>query len=198
MRIDIAVFDGIDELDVVGPCETLRAAPGGAFDVRVVSRTPQPFVTGQHAMRIAVDSVYEPGRAELLLVVGGGWVKRNPVGVRGEIARGDWRPLLVAAAARGTILASVCTGAMLLSDAGLTTGRRVATHHAAWDDLRASGAILVNERVVDDGDLLSCGGVTSGIDLGLYIIERFVSLAEAERIATHLEFTRFRPERRAT
>lgn len=70
-------------------------------------------------------------------------------------------------------IASVCTGAMLLAAAGLTSGRRVTTHHDALNDLRASGAQLVDgARVVDDGDLITAAGMTAGLDLALWIVER--------------------------
>ncbi len=69
-------------------------------------------------------------------------------------------------------VASVCTGAMVLAAAGLTSGRPATTHHCAHDDLRASGADLKDDRVVDDGDLITCGGVTSGLDMALWMVER--------------------------
>jgi transcriptional regulator GlxA family with amidase domain len=191
MKIDIVVYDGLDELDAVGPLEVLRGMEG-TFDVRLVTRTAQPEVAGQHRMRLAVDAAYEPGRAELLIVPGGGWVKRTPAGAWGEIQRGDWLPLL-AEAAHGAMMASVCTGAMLLAHAGITRGRRATTHHSAWADLAQTGALLVKERVVDDGNLITAGGVTSGIDLALWLIERFVSRDEADRAAERLEYVRYRP-----
>ena len=87
-------------------------------------------------------------------------------GTWGEVQRGDL-PARIAAAAPGCAwVASVCTGAMLLSAAGLTRGRPATTHHVAHADLAAAGAQLITDaRVVDDGDLLTAGGITSGLDL---------------------------------
>jgi transcriptional regulator GlxA family with amidase domain len=99
-----------------------------------------------------------------------------------------------AAADAGAVLAAVCTGAMLLATAGVLTGRRATTHHSAWADLEAAGAVLVRDRVVDDGDVVTAGGVTSGIDLGLWLIERFAGPDQAARAAERLEY---RPERPA-
>ena len=70
---------------------------------------------------------------------------------------------------------------MLLAATGITAGRRVTTHHLAIDDLRASGAEIVEGRFVDDGDIVSAGGVTSGIDLALHLVERFAGARIAER-----------------
>jgi transcriptional regulator GlxA family with amidase domain len=100
---------------------------------------------------------------------------------------------LASAATDGAVMASVCTGALLLAHAGVIGTRRAATHHAARADLAATGAIVVHDRVVDDGDLLSCGGVTSGLDLALWMVERFASEELAEAIAANMEYVRERP-----
>jgi transcriptional regulator GlxA family with amidase domain len=61
-------------------------------------------------------------------------------------------------------------------------------HHVAHDALRASGAIVVPERVVDDGDLVTAGGVTSGIDLGLYLVERWFGEAASKKVGVLMEY----------
>jgi transcriptional regulator GlxA family with amidase domain len=79
---------------------------------------------------------------------------------------------------------------MILAAAGLTDGRPATTHHAAIEDLRATGARIVDARVVDDGDLLTAGGVTSGLDLALWLVEREAGPALAQRVAEDLEHER--------
>lgn len=115
------------------------------------------------------------------------------MGAWGEAQRGDWLPLLAQARSTTACMAAVCTGTMLLAHAGLVKGRRAATHHLALEDLLASGAIVVNERVVDDGDLVTSGGVTSGIDLALWLVEREFSAALADDVASRMEYPRRRP-----
>ena len=83
----------------------------------------------------------------------------------------------------------------LLAHAGVVGARRAATHHRAWSDLEATGATVVRERVVDDGDLMTSGGVTSGIDLALWIVEREVSRDLANDVAHRMEYSRTRPSR---
>lgn len=85
-------------------------------------------------------------------------------------------------------MASVCIGGMLLAHAGLTDGRPAVTHHGALADLRDTGAEVVEARVVDDGDLVTAGGVTAGIDLALHLVGREVSPDVAERVATEMEY----------
>ena len=187
--IDIALFDGVDELDAVGPLEVLRgAAAGGAdLEVRLVTRTEPLEVTGNHGLRLRADAVYSPG-ADILLMPGGGWIARAEAGAWAEAERGDWLPLIKSAADAGVLLAGVCTGVMLLARAGVIGARPATTHHAARGDLEAAGVRFVDERVVDAGGLVTAGGVTSGLDLALHLVERLVSPEAAERQAELLEY----------
>jgi transcriptional regulator GlxA family with amidase domain len=79
---------------------------------------------------------------------------------------------------------------MLLAAAGLTQGRHATTHHVAREALRATGAVLVDARVVDDGDLITTGGITSGLDLALWLVEREAGAALALELERHLEYER--------
>ncbi|MET9147216.1 DJ-1/PfpI family protein [Streptomyces sp. NPDC058319] len=90
-------------------------------------------------------------------------------------------------------VATVCGGSLVLAMAGLLEGRHATTHHLGLDMLDATGAHAVRARVVDDGDLVSGAGVTSGLDLGLYLLEREVG----PRIAHAVEEL-FAHERRGT
>src|SRR2546421_4627960 len=186
--IDIVLFEGVDELDAVGPLEVLRgaAAQGGDLSVRLVTRTQPLDVTGNHGLRLRADAVYAPG-ADILLVPGGGWIARAETGAWAEAERGDWLPLIKAAADRGVLLAGVCTGVMLLARAGVIGARPATTHHGARADLETAGVRFVDQRVVDAGGLVTAGGVTSGLDLALHLVERLVSPEAAERQAAALE-----------
>ncbi|MFF2061609.1 DJ-1/PfpI family protein [Streptomyces sp. NPDC058200] len=102
--------------------------------------------------------------------------------------------LLKEACARpGLTVATVCGGSMILAMAGLLAGRHATTHHLGLDGLTAAGAVAVDARVVDDGDLVTGAGVTSGLDLGLYLLERELG----PRIALGIERL-FAYERRGT
>jgi transcriptional regulator GlxA family with amidase domain len=123
-------------------------------------------------------------------VPGGGWIDRTAAGARAEVERGELPAALRRLHEGGATIASVCTGAMLVAAAGLAEGRPMTTHNGALEDLGTEGADLVEARVVDDGDLLSCGGVTSGIDLALWIVEREWGEPLADRIAREIEHER--------
>ena len=193
MRIEILAFDGVDELDAIGPFEVLQnaAAAGADFSVRLVSWTGAREVVGAHGLRMAVEPVDGAGeRPDLVIVPGGGWIARSSGGARGEVERGVIPGRLAKLHAAGTNIASVCTGAMLVAAAGLLEGRAAATHHGAIADLRAAGAEVVEARVVDDGELVSCGGVTSGIDLALCLVERHASRQIAAKVEREMEYER--------
>jgi transcriptional regulator GlxA family with amidase domain len=190
LQIDIVVFPGFDELDAIAPYEVLRnaAAAGADFSVRLVSLSGSP-VEANHGLKVLVEAALDR-RPDLLIVPGGGWLRSAGPGVRAEIARGELPARIAELHRSGTIIASVCTGAMLLAASGILHGRRATTHHQALEDLRRAGAIVVDARVVDDGEILSAGGVTSGLDLALWITERFASAKSARRVEQELEYER--------
>jgi transcriptional regulator GlxA family with amidase domain len=181
---EVLVFDGFDDLDAVAPLEILAAA---GFPVALV-RPPSHARSVNSAHGLSID-VREPlsADAELVLVPGGGWLDGSAAGVRSQ-CDGDLPSLLADRHAGGAVLASVCTGAMLLSAAGLLTGRPAVTNRLALDDLSAAGADVRREaRVVDDGSIVTAGGPAAGIDLALRLVERFLGADAARRAARRLE-----------
>jgi transcriptional regulator GlxA family with amidase domain len=188
IRIGILLFDGFDELDAIGPWEVLRgaAAAGAPFEVHLFSVPHKPRIQAGHGLSIALDR--NAGTDfDWIVVPGGGWARRAETGAAAEIARGVLPAFLRDAHARGTRFASVCTGAMLLAAAGVTKGRPATTHHVAREALAQSGASLVDARVVDDGDVVTAGGVTSGLDLALWLTERLGSPEVARKVRTEIE-----------
>ncbi|MEP6560818.1 MAG: DJ-1/PfpI family protein [Nakamurella sp.] len=195
MLIDIVTYDGLDEMDALGPLEVFRRAGQSGADVlvRLATRQPQQLVTGAYGLVFQPDGVLANGDRDVLLVPGGGWAARAATGAWAQFQQGDWLPALREAGKRSRVVAGVCTGTMLLAHAGLVGSRPASTHHAARADLAATGAEVRNERVVDDGDLVTSGGVTSGLDLALWLVEREISAELADSIATGMEYARYRP-----
>jgi transcriptional regulator GlxA family with amidase domain len=198
VRIDITVYDGVDELDVIGPLEVLRRAAqsGAGLTVRMVTRSAVEEVTGSCGLRFRPDGVFAPD-ADVVVVPGGGWVARDDRGAWGEVRRGDWLPLLALAASRGAVMAGVCTGTLLLAHAGIVGDLRATTHHQARQDLAELGVRVADERVVDEGRLVTSAGVTSGIDLALWLVERWFGGNLADGVGAALEYPRYAPARPA-
>ncbi len=197
MLADIVVFDGVVEMDALGPLEVLRRAQelDDDFSVRVVGPGDQRSVRGAGGLTFATDGVFTPGEANIVIVAGGGWSARSKVGAWAECQKGDLLHLLAASSATCAVMAGVCTGTMLWAHAGIIAGRRANTHHAAHEELSELGVIVVPERVVDDGDLVTSGGVTSGIDLALWLVARELNDLLAQHIAKNIEYKWFRPSR---
>lgn len=193
MRIEIVIFDGFDEVDAIGPFEVLRNAARAVDDLEVelVGAAGGGLVTGGHGLRATVDRGLS-GTADVVIVPGGGWNDRAPQGARAEADRGELPARLAELHRAGARVASVCTGGMLLAAAGITAGRPATTHHGALEDLRASGAKVIEARVVDDGDVVTAGGVTAGLDLALHLVEREWGQELADAIAREMELQRDR------
>lgn len=189
--IAIVCYDGFDELDAIGPYEVFRTAGdlGSSLEADLCTLEPRESVTASHGLAVVPQSTLDD-HYDLVVVPGGGWNERDRPGAWSEAQRGDLPDVLTDLHRDGCIVASVCTGGMILATAGLTDGRPATTHHSAIDDLADSGADVVDARVVDDGDLLMAGGVTSGIDLALWVVERTSGDEIATETANELEYER--------
>jgi transcriptional regulator GlxA family with amidase domain len=187
MRTEILIYDGCDELDAFGPYEVLASA---GFEVALVSHgTTDRVVTARGAIIVPHHPLSD--LAELVVVPGGSWTKRGKRGAWAEVQWGVIPPALAERHAAGVRIASVCTGAFLLAAAGLLDGRPATTHHDDVDDLQAIGVrVMRDARVVDDGDIVTAAGVTSGIDLALWIVEQEQGREAADAIAALLEHRR--------
>ncbi|MEU8781489.1 DJ-1/PfpI family protein [Streptomyces sp. NPDC048637] len=196
MHAQFVLFDGFDPLDVIAPYEVLSAggiASDGAVDVELVSAEgPREVISGTGGLALRATAALDPERAGLIVVPGaagrtgepgeapagdtGGRTPDEFISVRlGRTVQTGLPSLLKAAMDRpGLTVATVCGGSLVLALAGLLEGRRATTHHLGLDMLEATGAHAVRSRVVDDSDLVTCAGVTSGLDLGLYLLEREV------------------------
>ena len=193
-RIDILLFDGFDELDAIAPFEVFENAAGvGAdCDVSLVTLDRQDRVTASHGLKIGTDGRLADPEAEnapdVLVVPGGGWSSDEIQGVRREYDAATIPDAVAAHHATGATVASVCTGAMLLERAGVLGDGPATTHQSAIEDLRAAGVTVPDNRIVDSGQILTAGGVTSGLDLALYMVKRQFGETIADEVATVMEY----------
>lgn len=193
-QIAIVVYEGFDELDAVAPYEVLSNAADRGCDLAVSLRTlePRDEITASHGLRIGTDGLLADADPDLVLVPGGGWNDRADASAWAEAQRGDLPDAIADLHEQGVELAAVCTGGMLLAEAGVLDGRPAVTHASALDDLRETDARtdaeIVDARVVDDGDVLTAGGVTSGLDLALHLVARLCGEDVAEVVATTIEY----------
>lgn len=192
-RVGILLFPDVEVLDFCGPYEVFsvtrldeprRRDDPSPFEVLLVAEQEGP-VKATGGLRVIPDHTLTTCPPLDILVVPGGW------GTRAEIAN---ERLLAWIAERGTqveTLASVCTGSMLLGQAGLLDGRRATTHWQALDWMRkAFPSVTVEEalHVVEDGHLLTSAGISAGIDLALRVVMRYCGEEAARATARHMEY----------
>ena len=202
MLAQIVLFDGFDPLDVIAPFEVLSAgsdALGGELEVRLVGiDATGPVVSGTRGLQLEASDILRPEEPGFLIVPGAS----GPV--EGDPDLVDTVPVLIsrvgatslpdavrrAFAAPSTVVATVCGGSLALAMAGLLEGRTAVTHRLGNDVLEATGVNVVRARVVDDGNLVSSGGVTSGLDLALYLLERQYGPRIAHAVEELFEYER--------
>jgi transcriptional regulator GlxA family with amidase domain len=185
MLVQMVLFDGFDPLDVIAPYEVLYAGgelTGGALAVELVSAEgPRQVPSGIEPLSLSATARLDPERADLVVVPGAvgrlpteGEVREDSIpAILARTLETDLPALLGKALDRpGLTVATVCGGSLVLAMAGLIEGRPATTHHMGMDVLEATGAVAVDARIVDDRDLVSGASVTSGLDLGLYLLER--------------------------
>jgi transcriptional regulator GlxA family with amidase domain len=213
----ILLFDDAEELDFAGPWEVFTAAAmlecfeaekasrlergeadlaatAAAFEAsrdrerwasRVVtiaqSERPQRCAKG---MRVVPDHTFVNAPALDVVVVPGGQGTRREVG---NPALVEW---LRKAGAQCRWVTSVCTGALLLHEAGFAKGRRVTTHWSFVETLRQRGDVTVLEKVryVRDGNLVTAAGVSAGIDMALWLVGQLYDPAFARRVQHYIEY----------
>ncbi len=202
MYAQIVLFDRFDPLDVIAPFEVLAAgaqATGGALTVELVSAEgPREVVSGTQDLTLRAASALDPAKPGYVLIPGAsGPIAGDPDEVETipvRLARAldtELIPLLHRAFDNSEIaIATVCGGSTLLAMAGLIENRYATTHYLGVDVLDAAGVNAVTARVVDDGDLISAGGVTSGLDLSLYLLERSYGPRIAHAVEELFEYER--------
>ena len=188
MKIQALLFDGFDELDHFGSFEALRMA-GLTVESRALYE--QEVVVAAHGTRVIPDGYFSlDEKPDLLLVPGGGWISRSPQGAWAEAQKGTILEVVRAVHKSEIILASVCTGSLVLGKAGLLKDKMATTNHSAVQELIEYGAKFVSARVVDSGNIITASGITASLDLGLWLLERFISQEAAQRVSEGLEFER--------
>jgi cyclohexyl-isocyanide hydratase len=182
-RIAFVAFDGMTLLDLVGIHDPLSRIASMDFDrtstCTIVSATgPRVWAAGGAAL--TVDAVRPALDAFDVLVIPGGHGTRA---LEQDAAVIDW----LRGYPPNRIAASVCTGALLLGAAGRLRGKRATTHHTAMARLVDFEAIATNGRVVDEGQLVTGGGVTCALDVGIHLVRRLAGDETARAIARQME-----------
>jgi transcriptional regulator GlxA family with amidase domain len=194
-NVGILIFDGVEVLDFAGPFEVFsrtRLAPGvesrrseesAPFFVFTVARRESP-VEAIGGLRVFPHYCFANAPRIDLLVVPGGF------GTRALLEDAPTLEWIRRVAEQAEQVTSVCTGSLLLARLGLLSGRKATTHWGALDllaSLDPAITVLRNQRVVDDG-IITSAGVSSGIDMAFYVVEKLCGRAVAEETARYIEY----------
>jgi transcriptional regulator GlxA family with amidase domain len=184
--IGLLIFDGAEELDFVGPWEVFTMAAKVRDDIRVVTIAERAGpVACAKGMRVLPDhTLTDAPQLDVVMVPGGIGTRRevdNPVVI-------DWLRRIAPGLRWVT---SVCTGALLLCEAGLARGRRVTTHWAFIEDLRKrypDVEVLADVRYVRDENVCTAAGVSAGIDLALWLTGQIWGIDTARKTQRAMEY----------
>ena len=183
MKAAFVVFERMTSLDFVGfydPVTRLKSMQIiDDLEWRICS--PARHVVDDRGLRVEADAVGGSLDAYDMLFVPGGF------GTRPLQRDADFLGWLRTARAVPLKL-SVCTGALLLGAAGFLQGRRATTHPAAYKELEPYCREVVDQRIVDEGSVVTAGGVSASIDLGLHVVQRLAGPEARERIARQMDY----------
>ncbi|MBI3650516.1 MAG: DJ-1/PfpI family protein [Acidobacteria bacterium] len=183
MKIAFVIFDGMTALDFIGVYDAVTRLKIMRYrqDVQWEICAYTATVSDPTGLRFTPDKIGESLSAYDVVIVPGGFVARNLVNDAAFIA---W----IKTAASCPLKASVCTGSLLLGAAGFLQGKRATTHPSAFALLEKYCAAVVNDKVVDEGEVITARGVSSSIDLGLHLCEKFTDHKTREQIRQQMDY----------
>jgi cyclohexyl-isocyanide hydratase len=179
LQFGLLVFPQLQQLDLTGPYEVFATWPGGR--VRLVAKTLEPVIASTGLVLKPDVSFDDCSQLDVLCIPGG-------AGVNALMADEPTLAFIKRQAEGARFVTSVCTGALVLGAAGLLKGKRATTHWASHHLLASLGATPVHARVVRDGNLMTGGGVTAGIDFALTLIADLAGETVAQAIELNLEY----------
>jgi transcriptional regulator GlxA family with amidase domain len=183
MKVAFVIFNGMTALDFIGIYDPVTRLKGMGFmqnlqwDICALSAK----IADDNQLGFIPNKVNESLERYDMLIVGGGMVTRKLVD---DIDFIDW----IKSAKSCPLKVSVCSGALLLGAAGFLAGKTATTHPTALEILKKYCASVSDKRIVDEGDVITARGVTSGIDLGLYLCEKFAGSEAKEKIRQQMDY----------
>jgi cyclohexyl-isocyanide hydratase len=178
-RIGFLLFPNLTQLDLTGPFEVLSKVPDS--EVHLVWKSHEPVRDNSGLQMLPTTTFADCPALDIVCVPGG-------PGVSAVMEDEEALGFLRRQAAGARYVTSVCTGSLVLAAAGLLKGKRAACHWMSRELLKEFGAIPVAERVVRDGNVISGGGVTAGIDFGLTVLAEVAGRELAELVQLRIEY----------
>ncbi|AYQ31659.1 DJ-1/PfpI family protein [Runella sp. SP2] len=195
--VAIFLFDEVEVLDFAGPYEVfsvagLRTLPQKPFDVFTVAE--KSAIVARNGLKVTPDFTFENmPKADIVLLPGGGGYTADGVafGSRREMDNPVVLEWVKKQAAQAELILSVCTGALILGNAGLLEGLKATTHFMALGSLRAISPnieVIENVRYVDNGAVILSAGVSAGIDMSYYVVSKLIGAEVATEAARYAQY----------
>lgn len=188
-KVSILMFDDVEVLDFAGPFEVFSVTSE-------LNKEERPFavltvaehlgaVSARNGLSVNPDCTISDCPPPDILIVPGGMGTRKLIDNSAVIS---W---IKDCSQTAELVLSVCTGSLLLAKAGLLEGLTATTHHQALDLLRElapNTTVVGDRRFVDNGKIITSGGIAAGIDMSLYVVGKLLGTAAAEKTANHMEY----------
>lgn len=191
LNIAIFIYDGVEILDFGGPAEVFASAvkdTNYAFNVYTVAVDTSPIISQRFIKIVPQYTIYNCPEPDIIVLPGGSSGKSaGDNNVLNWLNNND---------SNTEIIMSVCTGAIILSKAGLLDGKQVTTWYGRikyLSDITPKATVLANTRFVDNGHIITTAGVSAGIDGALHVVAKLLGEKEAARIARYMEYDKWQP-----
>lgn len=184
VTVGILLFPQVEELDFVGPFEVLsycNKIKPGSIKVMLVAETAEPIEAFNGLKVFPHITLSNCPQLDIIVVPGG-------KGRLDAMKNSALIEFITNQSQSAKFTTSVCTGAFLLAEAGLLTGKQATTYHTALTELAAYSVNVLNRKVVHDGRIISSAGVSSGIELGLYVLKLLFGAALSQEVADKIEY----------
>ena len=188
VKVGIVMFNEVEVLDFAGPYEVFSLASKGKekiFEVKTIGETGE-LISARNRLKVLPDLSFKDDRLFDILIIPGGYGAeeieiKNPAMIEWIESQQD----------RVEIFASVCTGALLLAEAGILDNKKATTHWMDWNRLEKEYPkveVVRNVKFIDEGQILTSGGISAGINMSFHIIKRLFGVKVAKDLAKRMEY----------
>ncbi|MFZ4453868.1 DJ-1/PfpI family protein [Salibacterium aidingense] len=188
-KIGIYLFDEVEVLDFAGPYEVFSVAykdrfEDKLFEVTTISETGD-MISARNGLQVMPDTSLDQAPNTDVVIIPGGQGAREKEAYNEKLIK--W---LRACQDSAEVIASVCTGALVLANAGLLDGKRATTHWGSYDRLAAFSSVDVqrNVKFVDEGSIVTSGGISAGINMAFHLMEKFEGKEAVTQTARWMEY----------
>jgi transcriptional regulator GlxA family with amidase domain len=188
LKVGIFVFNEVEVLDFAGPFEVFSLTKNGddkLFEVIIIGETNEP-ISARNGLKILPAALFKDNlNLDILIIPGGYGAEEIEIKNRTTI---DW---ITEQQKTVKILASVCTGALLLAECGILNNKKATTHWMDIDRLEHDYPkieVVRNKKFVDEGNIITSGGISAGINMSFHIVSRLFGAEIAKNTAKRMEY----------